>query len=147
MKKVYLLNICIMIAALSHAQQVSYQEARQAAQSFFAKQQKAVTQCAHIETSSNHDTLFYVFNTDNAYVLIAADKRCQPVLAFSDKTTFQTNNIIPPVQMWMDNYAAQIQSLKQQNAPTPHREWLAVLQPQKDFDNDIEAVAPLLTSQ
>jgi len=147
MKKVYLLNICIMIAALSHAQQVSYQEARQAAQSFFAKQQKAVTQCAHIETSSNHDTLFYIFNANNAYVLISADKRCQPVLAFSDKTTFQTNNIIPPVQMWMGNYAAQIQSLKQQNVLRPHREWLAVLQPQKDFDNDIEAVAPLLTSQ
>jgi hypothetical protein len=105
-----------MIAALSHAQQVSYQEARQAAQSFFAKQQKAVTQCAHIETSSNHDTLFYVFNTDNAYVLIAA-QTLQPVLLSPIKQHFKQTTSFHPFKMWMDNYAAQIQSLKQQNAP------------------------------
>ncbi len=146
MKKLCILSISIMIAGISHAQEVTYYEAQQAAQSFFAKQQKALTQCAYIEVSNN-DTLFYVFNANQAFVLIAADKRCVPVLAYSDKSEFQQADIIPPVRMWMDNYHAQIQSIKEENTASIHNDWDKLLQPQKDFENNIESVAPLLTSQ
>lgn len=147
MRKLCILSIGIMIVSLSQAQPVAYSEARQVAQSFFAKHQKAITQCAYIEIANHHDTLFYVFNADQAYVLIAADKSSVPVLAFSNNTTFQANNIIPPVQMWMDNYANQILLIKQTQACTTHPDWSAWLHPRKDFDNDIDKVAPLLTSK
>ena len=147
MRKLCILSIGIMIVSLSQAQPVAYSEARQVAQSFFAKHQKAITQCAHIEIANHHDTLFYVFNADQAYVLIAADKSSVPVLAFSNNTTFQANNIIPPVQMWMDNYANQILLIKQTQACTTHPDWSAWLHPRKDLDNDIDKVAPLLTSK
>lgn len=72
-------------------QQVSYQEAQTVAQNFLSKQQKSAISCPYI-AKNEKDTLLYVFNSTDAFVIIAADKRVLPVLAFSDKGAFDANN-------------------------------------------------------
>ena len=132
-----------------NAQQVSYKDAQTAAQNFFSKQHKSLVNCSYISENKN-DTLYYIFNSTDAFVVIAADKRCLPVLAFSDKNVFAETNLIPPVKMWLDNYKNQIEFLKSENQIVSNsalQAWNEILKNKKDFDNNMDCISPLLTSK
>ncbi|MDY0015907.1 MAG: C10 family peptidase [Bacteroidales bacterium] len=149
MKRFLFLTGFVSLFTAGFAQQVSYQEAQTVAQNFLSKQQKSAIACSYI-AKNEKDTLLYVFNSTDAFVIIAADKRVLPVLAFSDKAAFDANNLIAPVKMWLDNYENQLRILKTDNypaSPSTIKAWDALLKNQKDFDNDVEAIAPLLTSK
>jgi hypothetical protein len=61
--------------------------------------------------TKNNDKAFYVVNYDEGgFIIIAADDRVSPVLAFSDSGSFSstTKEIIAPVQYWMDGIKDQV---------------------------------------
>ena len=60
------------------AQSVSLSEATVAADRFLHSQSKSLSQCAHVETAGT-DTLFYIFNAENGFVVIGGDWRVPPV--------------------------------------------------------------------
>ena len=105
------LILCMGIVCTTLAQQVSFTDAQKAAANFLKCQQKAMPVCAYMEQDQG-ETLYYVFNADNRFVVIAGDERCVPVLAYSDQTTFDSDDIIPPLQMWLDNYRQQLQRMR-----------------------------------
>ncbi len=149
MKRLFILLGIIAVVGIAHAQQVTYKEAQTAAQNFFSKQQKSLVNCSYI-AKYDHDTMFYVFNSSESFVIIAADKRCIPVLAFSDNNIFDQATIIEPVKMWLENYENQIHILKSSNQTASLSTlyaWNELLRNRKDFDNDIAFVSPLLTSK
>jgi hypothetical protein len=55
-------------------------------------------------------TAIYVFivNTGKGWVMVAADDRVKPVLAFSGESTFDANNIAPGTTEWIQNYETRI---------------------------------------
>jgi hypothetical protein len=61
---------------------------------------------------------FYIINyTDGGFVIISADKRIPPVLAYSDDSEFDFEGEIPPgLQMWMDNISQDVESKRTQAA-------------------------------
>ena len=65
-----------------YAQSVHLQEAEKAAQNFVAKTHKSALNCVDMSINGS-DTLFYVFNTDNGFVIISGDKKTVPILAYS----------------------------------------------------------------
>ena len=111
-----LLIITMLFLGFVTAQPVSQSEALSVAEQFLAKQQKSVRQCAHV-VCKNADTLLYVYNADNAFVMIAGDKRMPPVLAFSDRQLYNDADVIPPVKMWMEQYCRQMEALKTLDVP------------------------------
>lgn len=149
MKRLFILVGIVSVVVNIYAQNVSYKEAQTAAQNFFSKQQKSLANCSYV-AKFDSDTLFYVFNSSESFVIIAADKRCVPVLAFSDKSAFDQAHLIKPVKMWLENYEKQIRILKTENQEaslsTLHA-WNKLLKNQKDFDNDVSSIPPLLTSK
>lgn len=111
-----LLTITMLSLGFVTAQPVSQSEALSVAEQFLAKQQKSVRQCAHV-VCKNADTLLYVYNADNAFVMIAGDKHMPPVLAFSDRQLYNDADVIPPVKMWMEQYCRQMEALKTLDVP------------------------------
>ena len=59
---------------------------------------------------------YYVFNsgqTDKGFVIVAGDDRAPAVLGYSDKGTFEADNLPPAMQEMLEGYAAQIEALDQ----------------------------------
>jgi hypothetical protein len=91
------------------------------AQNFFkntnTKNQKGTNSTKTVKSIFEHNTnnnnkAFYVVNYDEGgFIIIAADDRVSPVLAFSDSGSFSSTakEIIPPVQYWMDGIKDQVQ--------------------------------------
>ena len=128
------------------AQTVSLQEAYNAANCFLNHQHKGTARCVEIKMQ-NADTLYYVFNGDDAYAIIAADRRVMPVLAFSNEKNWDAENVAPAAQMWYTHYAQQIATLRQQpyRATDEHPSW-AALRAAKSSLRSQNAVEPLMQS-
>ena len=145
-KIVYLFVISSFIIGSLSAQPVSLSEAGRAADRFLQSNQKSGCQLARVVTDGT-DTLLYVFNSENSYVVVGGDKRVPPVLAFSDHQLFNDEDVIPPVQMWLDNYAQQLSALKQQPAgpKAMNPAWQTLLLGKSPF-KDGTSVSPLMKS-
>lgn len=149
MKRLFILSSIFLIIGEISSQQITYSKAQKVARNFFSKQQKSATTCSYI-AKDKQDTLFYVFNAEKGFVVIAADKRSVPILAFSDKDVFEVENVTPPVKMWLEHYENQIRLLQSSSEGISEKNiqsWSKLLKNQKDFDNDIEFISPLLTSK
>ena len=133
-----------------YSQSVSLKEAEQTAQNFFGKIHKSVPICADMSINGS-DTLFYVFNADNSFVVISADKKAIPILAYSNEGTYDANNVIPPVKMWLDYYQRQLLAIRKDEAFTQSlsvgKAWEELKQPTKIHKSTTSASTPLLTSK
>ena len=109
---------CFCIVTCGTAQPVPETEAMGIAARFLSAQtglhvQKSAMQCAYTVAALDNDApLFYVFNGENAFVVVSAEKRTKSVLAYSTSQNFDPENIIPPVRMWLDSYRRQIQAAR-----------------------------------
>lgn len=56
----------------------------------------------------NGNACFYVFNYDDGFVIISADDRVKPVLAYSEEGAFNVNNISDGLEYYMKHYASTI---------------------------------------
>jgi hypothetical protein len=68
--------------------------------------------------TSKKESAFYVVNySEGGFIILAADNRVSPILAYSDSGTFDTTEkqIIPPVAYWIETKKAQIQSIINSN--------------------------------
>lgn len=117
------------------------QEAADVAARFCQSRSKSAPHYAHSEMR-NGLPAFYIFNTSDSYVVVSGDKRMPPVLAFSDEGAFDSENIAPAAQMWLDYYSEQIHYLKVNNVGNIDAGWLL-----RDGFRDGAAVAPLLHSK
>lgn len=117
--RTFLFIFLIVTVQVSHlqAQSVSLEEAEQMAQNFFGKTHKSVQNCADMAIKGS-DTLFYVFNSDNAFVVISAEKKAIPILAYSTESTYDAENVIPPVKMWLDSYQNQLLAIRKDKSLT-----------------------------
>ncbi len=99
-------------------------------------------------SQNNKEAQFYIFNAENAFVIVSAERSAYPVLAYSFTSSLDTDNIPPPVAMYLDNYACEIDEIRSKKIPT-HTEiqqaWDSFLINTKTTTN-IKSRSPLLTS-
>lgn len=64
-------------------------------------------------TTGGNKAAYYVFNASNmgGYIIVAGDDRAPAVLGYSDKGTFDSNNLPEAMQGLLEGYAAQIEAL------------------------------------
>jgi hypothetical protein len=65
----------------------------------------------HTEYLSSEE-MYYVFSTNNGYVIISADNDVYPVLAYSFEGKYGKENLSPEFDTWMNDYVKQIQYIK-----------------------------------
>jgi hypothetical protein len=72
----------------------------------------------HVDSAvQDKDTLYYVLNdtVNNSFVIVAADKRSWPVLAYSYDGTYNSVNQPPAFKEWMEERKKEIISIKRKN--------------------------------
>ena len=121
--------ICLMVACPAWAESISENEARQIASSFmsshFKTRTNAAPRLAHRSPAVGTEAAspYYVFNAERAdggFVIVAGDDRVPQVLGYSDEGTFDSNDVPPAMQEWLDGYTAQIAALDEGHAMATH---------------------------
>lgn len=147
MKKLssFFVLFCLVLSAW--AQPVSEQEAANAAAIFFQSKGKTNGQCEKIVKDVDGSPLLYIFNAENGFVVLSADKRVNPVLAYTEQQRYNEADIVAPAKMWLDHYAQQISDLRKESVKSSsmHPQWLALADHQPIFRTNAE-IAPLMQS-
>lgn len=114
--------LCWIASIASHASQVSQDQAIRVAQQFMSKAlNHTVTETMLSEANlapagihGNHkvkEKAYYVFNTTNAFVIVAGDDRLPAVLGYSDSGTFDADNIPPALAEVLESYERSVHSM------------------------------------
>lgn len=111
MKKILALFAAVLFVSAAFAQTVPQDEAAAYANRVFRLCGKSPVRAASVERRGG-DTLYYVFSADNGFAVVSADRRTQPLLAFSDEQAFSVEDMAPAAQMWLDHYADQLAELR-----------------------------------
>jgi Peptidase C10 family/Spi protease inhibitor/Secretion system C-terminal sorting domain/SprB repeat len=105
------------------------------------------------ETKTDGTVIFYVYdiNPGKGFVMISADDRVKPIIAYSLETNFVTPRNGAAVQTWMQHASDHIYQAIQRHAPPSQlisSQWAAYAQGQKPASAKSNAtVAPLLTTR
>lgn len=69
-------------------------------------------------TSKEGDPSVYIFNnkSDEGYLIVSADDSTIPLLGYSDTNLINIENMPPALTYWLEEYARQIQYLRENNA-------------------------------
>jgi hypothetical protein len=125
-------------------------EAEQLARHFFGKVHKSMQNCVAVSVEKQ-DTLLYVFNADNGFVVVSGEKKAAPILAYSYENNYDAEHVIPPVQMWMNSYHKQLLALRQnatlQQSISVSKAWKELQTPSPIHKNTSSPATPLLTSK
>lgn len=67
-------------------------------------------------TSPDGDVALYVFdnNDSKGFIIVSADDAIEPLLGYSDNNSFETSNIPPALNYWLEEYSRQIQYARDQ---------------------------------
>lgn len=81
------------------------------------KQNKTIKSSKEFKTSKKASAFYVVNYNEGGFLILAADDRVSPILAYSDSGDFKTqdNEIIPPVAYWIESQKNQVQSLINNN--------------------------------
>lgn len=119
MKK-HFISITLSFAALAtmNAASVTEQQAQVMAQQFMQrsstlKAAPAAMRLAHAPKADDGKALFYVFNrgTNDGFVIIAGDNNATPILAYSDRGTFDAGTMPENVAWWLQQYEQEMEYL------------------------------------
>lgn len=159
MKKIgILLSIALVINCYLLGQSVTRNEAETIAKLFMSiedgKRHKnsIIVENEYTYLNETGEALYHVFNFENGgFVLVAGDKRVQPILAYSLTNTFALDNANPAVDFWINQqYAKPIDAMKKDASIVAKAEvsqqWNEIVtgKKQKVYADKVE---PLLTSQ
>lgn len=111
------------------AQQITLEDARSRAKSFFQKHQESSKRFMAKPSSSEPElvytasqlgeTHFYVFNQpEGGWVMIGGDEACQEILAYSEEGTFDYSTSAPNLKNWLRGYEEEISQAIKENATT-----------------------------
>lgn len=116
-RKSLLFLLTLLMPVFTYADRVSEQEALKIAQQFMkGKVFKHAAMARRVgNATSADDRCFYVFNAESegGFVIVAADDRVPAVLGYSENSSFDSENVPPNVEAWLQGYAEQIKSIQE----------------------------------
>ncbi len=93
-------------------------------------------------------TCFYVFNIDRGFVIVSADDRVTPILAYSNEGNFDGQNIPENVAFFLDGYKREISSILAMDDADVNPDWALLENGEMPHDKDATVVVgPLLKTQ
>lgn len=125
MKKYYTLVMIMLAAVCANARQLSPEEALSRLTSNVPAKVKAQFSDTHtpkLAMTINKEgfTSLYVFDRgENGYMIVSADDCAVPLLGYSDTEGFDSKNIPPQLQDWLDFYASEIRYAAKNRSKTP----------------------------
>ncbi len=159
MKLIVLSLMTIFISLGLFAQSVNFKEAAEVGNKFYLqkssefnleKSQSRIKNQKLLRTESGNEA-FYVLNyEDGGFVIVSADKRIAPVLAYSFENAFSANDIAPATQDWINMYMEQLDLIIENNISSDMRldlMWEEALGESTILNKSIKGVDKLLETQ
>ena len=111
--------MALLLSVVATATPISQQQARQRAAAFMAAKGISIEESAlvkaprKIQGSQTADASYYVFNATlgQGYVIVSGDNCTESILGYSDKGTFDVNNVPEGLQWLLNMYDEQIRRL------------------------------------
>ncbi len=130
MNKIFTLLLTVSLAmacGTAWAETISDSQARSIAENFMASHKMQSTNLQLVKKQGKFNApatstkaAYYVFNAErNGYVIVAGDDRAPAVLGYSDKGSFNAQDVPEALQELLDSYAEQIEALDQGNMAAP----------------------------
>ena len=131
----FLLLLVTMLTAT--AESINESQAREIASRFMASHAMPTTslKMAHkaprlnSTIGQNGQAAYYVFNASQGFVIVAGDDRAPAVLGYSDKGTFDSQDVPEAMQEMLDSYADQIADLEKGHQAASHLSNVAAIAP------------------
>ena len=149
MKKLLVLAVFLLAAIQAFAVPVDLAKAQMTAQQFL--QEKAASRHFNAATmgtlrllhakasSARHQPVYYIFNTDHSFVIVAGDDRAQEILAHGDRP-LDMDRMPDNMKFWLTTYKRQIEFLQE------HPD-MVVEKPERNLNRTTTVIAPLLTAE
>ena len=151
MKKIlFTVLFALLILNVTTAEPVTQKKASEIAQKFYKYKtagKKSVEIKNIVSTGINGIKTFYTINfNESGFVIISADDRIQPILAYSTSNSAPSEINNTEIKWWLNNYSNQIAfAVKNKSFFTNIKdEWLAI--ENKTFKESGKDVSPLLTT-
>lgn len=136
MKKVSLLITALIILLVTNvfAQNVSLERAMLMGKIFMEEntssaesRNSVVLNLAHTFVANDGNDCLYVFNADNGgFVVVSAEERVKPILAYSTEGNFDVDNVAPGLEFMLSSYQDEIDYIRENNIAATDdiaREW------------------------
>jgi len=156
-----LCGVCMLFTLVFYANPIDTATAKKAAQAFMQSQtnlrQKTnpeltlVYQEVSLQKEMEGMVYYYIYNVgEKAYVIVSGNDKVIPILAYSDESSFNPNNIPSNMQGFLSEYKREIAHIVNNNIPASeqtYKKWKELLDggisesQQKDLKS---SVAPLL---
>ena len=116
MKKLLTILFALLVGiSFLQAKEVEMQRAKNIGYNFIKAQNKQkllsnndLQLCESYRTAQG-DAAFYVFNYEQGFVIVSADDRAYPILAYSDESGFEPHDIAPALQEYLLGLVEQIE--------------------------------------
>ncbi len=131
MKKFFLSTSALFLFALLFAKDVDKNQALQVAKNFYQQATIQTIPVEHIQLvyecrtpagvgrSSDDRPVYYVFNVNqHGFIIVSGDDLVQPVLGYSESSSYTLNDLAPSLKKWMNNYEKQIVYVKENVSST-----------------------------
>ena len=130
---------------------INKEKATLVAKNFILTQSNTYSEVQFSESIKNsaNETLFYVFKLlPEGFILVSADDRSEPVLAYSFKNNFSYNKLSDWQNEWLEQYKTQINFIINNSGDisTYRKKWNLLLNG-KNQREDIITVGPLITAK
>lgn len=155
--------IVILCSSVAFAKPVELDKARQVGATFLqsrgfdrediAKMEDAMptTKYNNLFQENANNPAFYVFNVENGFVVVSGDDVAQPILGYSDESTFDVANMPNHIKAWFEYYNNEItDATERMLSITPENEKLwKMYESGKVPDNNTlqAAVTPLMKTK
>ncbi len=112
-----LLMLSLMVTSTAWAEFINESQARAIASRFMAERAmpstglKMTHKASRLGTAPGEKAAYYVFNGNTGYVIVAGDDRAPAILGYSERGSFDAQQVPEALQHLLDGYAAQIEDL------------------------------------
>lgn len=159
MKKDYILTLLFVISLVTnvYAQGVSVERAKRIGE-MFMKESTSVglernvvsSTLSHTFKSSDEESSLFVFNIDGGgFVVVSAEEKVKPVLAYSTSGSFDVEKMAPGFDFTLSSYIDEIDFVRENNIAVTSdikKEWAMVESSGRITENRNAGVGPLLTT-
>jgi hypothetical protein len=148
-----------LLFLFSNAQYVSREDALKTGTNFFnshaaafnvIKSTELIEEESLIKSPSGKDCIYAFEFKDGGFILVSADKRAYPVLAYSFDDEFDINNMAPGNRLWLDKYLEQFDIIEASSievTPELKAAWESYSNNDITSLGQIKGVSPLLTTK
>ena len=141
MKRFLLFLLLLSVSFASYAERVRSSAAKNVAKTILPD-----AELADVSVQTNFSN-FYIFSSENGFVIVSADDRALPVIAYSDKNPFVVKDMSVNVYEWLKNVDKTIQGLIDDNVVASEAvkaEWKSFADGKKPSAKYRSAVEPLI---